>query len=197
MKIKDVDRDTLDNYEIRRFDTVDEAFDFYFDEDETRDSIVKELSVDIKKDILANQHNIYLIDGSYYFGYDENGFDHLKEEVLGDDFRTISNYAKIHSALSNFCTMMNKEVKGIIDMLKMDNENGYYSVNMNDLISAQGPQIDIPLLTQMLEENELVDSVSIEDDCLVIYSSSLAEDETVKMRAAQEENYDKHFNMSM
>lgn len=364
MKIKDVDIDTLDDYEIRRFDTVDEAFDFYFDEDETRDSIVKELTADMKKEILDRQHNIFLIDGAYYFAYDENSFDHLKEEVLGDKFasedsdyermldivedmrkRMFSiinnscdfmldiirknceltmddssdtivkpmssmsaifkgkkldsitlpngteipvtkwkeaatiilkdcnaderrhnmlmemrgrvggrnrvilsgnpsemnvplkidddlyfegkfdtesllnviksrildvvgyNYSSVlikchnpeqtESTVNSFTKMMEDEVESIIDALRTESEKGYYSVNLNDFVSAQGPQIDIPLLIEMLEENELVDSACIEEDSLVIYSSALDEAEAIEARAAQEENYDNLFNMSM
>lgn len=70
----DPDEEILNEYGIERYGDVNEAFDKYYGEDETREDIIALLSEEMKEQILNSCFNLRCINGIYYCGYNFGPF---------------------------------------------------------------------------------------------------------------------------
>lgn len=58
----------LEDYNIMKFNTVDEIFNFLFDEDYTKEDVISYLTDKMKKAIVLKQENVRFYDGHFYYG---------------------------------------------------------------------------------------------------------------------------------
>lgn len=70
--------ETLEEYNITRFNTVDEMFNFLFDEDYTKEDVISNLTDKMKKAIVLCQENVRFQDDVFYYG---NDIDDFEEEM--------------------------------------------------------------------------------------------------------------------
>lgn len=70
--------ETLEEYNITKFNTVDEIFNFLFDEDYTKEDVISNLTDKMKKAIVLCQENVRFQDDIFYYG---NDIDDFEEEM--------------------------------------------------------------------------------------------------------------------
>ena len=70
--------ETLEEYNITKFNTVDEMFNFLFDEDYTKEDVISNLTDKMKKAIVLCQENVRFQDDVFYYG---NDIDDFEEEM--------------------------------------------------------------------------------------------------------------------
>lgn len=127
----DLGKATLENYNISKFESVDEIFDFLIDDDVNKEELINMLSEEMKKEIVSGY--VYTVreeNGNYYYVNDV----HFAEEDIKDRARKIDK-------ILNEINIKDIELYTVIELLeqydnrKIDKE---FSAKIESLIHAAG-----------------------------------------------------------
>ena len=80
-KLNNIPKEILDNYNISNFDSIDEAFEFLFDEDYTKEDIIAMLTDEMKEELVLQNENIRKSDNKYYYCSDMDSLEYDIEKL--------------------------------------------------------------------------------------------------------------------
>ena len=127
----DLGKATLENYNISKFESVDEIFNFLIDEDVNKEELINMLSEEMKKEIISGYADtVREENGNYYYANDL----YFSEEDINDRVRKIDK-------ILNEINIKDIEPYTIIELLEQyDNReiNKDLSAKIENLIHAAG-----------------------------------------------------------